>query len=1135
MTRPSVNATLRTVLGAGALTLAGISAAEANAGYHHCALNDSGQVKCWGYNANGQLGQGDQIRYGTNPGEIASLSPVDLGAGRTARQVVTAAHHTCAILDNGQVKCWGYNHHGNLGQGHNVNRGDAANQMGDNLGYTDLGAGRAAVQFAAGTNFTCAILDNGQVKCWGDNEYGQLGLGNVTDRGNLANQMGDNLPPVDLGVGRTATHIAAGYYHACAILDNGETKCWGYNPYGQLGLEDNNTRGNGANQMGDNLPYVDLGAGRQAAQIVAGVYHTCALLDDGAVKCWGYNAFGTLGRGNNTNWGAANGQMGDNLAPINLGAGRTATRLAGGNYHACAILDDDSVKCWGYNDYGNLGQGHTSELGDGPNEMGDNLPTVPLGAGLVPANIVCGYHDTCVQFEDDSVKCWGYNPYGNLGIGGGTVGMSANEMGDNLPALQFGAGFEPVAQLSNAVELCGDDDGDGLCAAVDNCPAVANLNQADGDGDGIGDACDVCPSDATNDADGDGICQDVDNCPAVANGDQADDNGDGFGDACVSPDADIANTAIIGQDVLIGAGATIGGYTRVGDGAVINGAVGDAVNVGAGATVGAGASVGNASRLGAGSSLAAGCVVGSRVVIGTNVTTGVNCVIGDRATVDNDVTLAASVTVGRGAHVGLAAQIGLAALVGDNVSVGANGQIGGGCDLGANSRIGEGAVFGANVSLEGNVIVGDGVDLAEDTVLGGYAHVGNGAVIGARSELAAGATAGADAIIGADCEIRGELGARVTLGDDVFVGNQSVISADATLDNNVTLGIFAEVGQRTAIGPDTALYDGVVIGNDGNIAARNTVLFRTTIGDRATINADALIDEQITIGDDFTMGANSRLWPFSTFGDGVTIGAGVLVRDTADVNSGATLEDGVLLYPETTIGQNTTIRAGVSLGVDNCQIRGCGNVSVGGCLDVDADQAAFTVLEGSCVPGGDAGSAALSCQQILSADPGAATGLYWVDPDGDGGEAPYQGYCDMETAGGGWLLVLNRTRGDETAHTHDALIPGMSATALSNARWAWLRDNTAEALGRFGNTNIVADMGRMRAANCIPLAYDLTSNHLAHDETSGCTGTGSDYSMWFGAYNQVGRNTYSSRLSANPFWQGNPTSAEPGTATMWVR
>ena len=99
--------------------------------------------------------------------------------------------------------------------------------------------------------------------------------------------MGDSLPTVALGTGRTAVAITAGNYHTCALLDDGSVKCWGYNDYGQLGLGDTADRGVGAGEMGDSLPAVALGTGRTAVAITSGSYHTCALLDDASVKCWG--------------------------------------------------------------------------------------------------------------------------------------------------------------------------------------------------------------------------------------------------------------------------------------------------------------------------------------------------------------------------------------------------------------------------------------------------------------------------------------------------------------------------------------------------------------------------------------------------------------------------------------------------------------------------------------------------------------------------------------------------------------------------------------------------------------------------------------------------------------------------------
>jgi len=157
------------------------------------------------------------------------------------------------------------------------------------------------------------------VKCWGGNFWnGQLGLGDTNDRGDASGEMGDNLPAVDLGTGRTATAIAAGGFQTCAILDDKSVKCWGKNHHGQLGLGDTNARGDASGEMGDNLPAVDLGTGRSATAIATAPWRTCALLDDTSVKCWGRNVFGTLGLGDTIDRGGSPGEMGNNLPAIDV-------------------------------------------------------------------------------------------------------------------------------------------------------------------------------------------------------------------------------------------------------------------------------------------------------------------------------------------------------------------------------------------------------------------------------------------------------------------------------------------------------------------------------------------------------------------------------------------------------------------------------------------------------------------------------------------------------------------------------------------------------------------------------------------------------------------------------------------------
>ncbi len=406
-------------------------------GYHFaCAVLDNATVKCWGANSYGQLGVDRSANVGDESQDMgAQLEYVDLGTGTTVVQAAAGDTHSCALLSSGEVKCWGSNRYGTLGLDDTQRRSGRAIYMGNNLPALNLG--QSALAIDVGHDHSCAILANGAIKCWGRNDAGQLGLGDTHDRGDQAGEMG-SLATVDLG-GRAAKSLGLGYRHSCAVLDDDSLRCWGWNLFGQLGLEDQQTRGDSPGEMGAALPTVNLGTGRSAQQVSAGVYNTCAILDTGAVKCWGVNVHGQLGQGD-TQWrGWKAGEMGDALLPIDLGSGRTATDLGVGSQHVCAVLDNFSVKCWGQNAYGKLGYGDSASRGDQPGEMGNALAALNLGSNKLALDVAAGWNHNCAAFSDGTVKCWGYNGAGELGLGD-TVhrGDNVAEMANFLPTVDLG-------------------------------------------------------------------------------------------------------------------------------------------------------------------------------------------------------------------------------------------------------------------------------------------------------------------------------------------------------------------------------------------------------------------------------------------------------------------------------------------------------------------------------------------------------------------------------------------------------------------------------------------------------------------------------------------------------------------------
>jgi len=345
---------------------------------HTCAILDNGSVSCWGLGTNGRLGNG-----GTGDSHTPTLTS-SLGSGRTAIAISSGGSHTCAILDNGSVSCWGAGTSGQLGNG--LTSGSLTPTL-----TSSLGANRTAVAISAGSTYTCALLDNGLVSCWGRGTEGQLGNGGT-------NQQDSPTLTSSFGAGRTAVAIASGPgWHTCALLDNGSVSCWGLGSNGQLG----NTS---TSQQNSPTLTSSLGSGRTAVALSSGEKYTCAILDNGSVSCWGKGNDGQLGNG------ATPTQLTTPTLTSSLGTGRTAVALSSGSYHTCAILDNDLVSCWGRGSIGQLGYGGTSQ---------QNSPTSTssLGAGRTAVAISSGSVQTCALLDNGSASCWGYNNKGQLGDG----------------------------------------------------------------------------------------------------------------------------------------------------------------------------------------------------------------------------------------------------------------------------------------------------------------------------------------------------------------------------------------------------------------------------------------------------------------------------------------------------------------------------------------------------------------------------------------------------------------------------------------------------------------------------------------------------------------------------------------------
>jgi len=404
-----------------------------------CAMHNH-EIRCWGRNDYGELGLGHTTDL-YEPQEEG----IDFGEAFTPKQLECGGNHCCVQSLEDTLKCWGSNVHGQLGYGDTNHRGDELGEMGDNLAVVDLPSGFVPLEATLGSQFTCILSTVGSVTCFGYNSYGDLGLGHTNPIGRSSDETGDNLNYVDLGSDFGAVKQLGGLNDGvCAVSTAGTVKCWGYNYFGELGLGVRDYRGDHEVEMGDYLPFTELGAGFVVAEIGCGASHCCVLSTGGDMKCWGRNDKGQLGYGDSNHRGDQSGEMGDELGVISS-FGMEVREFECGSHTTCVILTDGTLKCWGYGLYGALGLGDADDRGDENDEMGDYLPAVDVGTGFTSSGIHIGggrpYQFNCV-FEESSadlpMKCFGRNDYGQLGYGDkNNRGDGAGEMGDFLPFIPF--------------------------------------------------------------------------------------------------------------------------------------------------------------------------------------------------------------------------------------------------------------------------------------------------------------------------------------------------------------------------------------------------------------------------------------------------------------------------------------------------------------------------------------------------------------------------------------------------------------------------------------------------------------------------------------------------------------------------
>jgi subtilisin family serine protease/alpha-tubulin suppressor-like RCC1 family protein len=492
--------------------------------FHFCALSKNDDLKCWGNNSYSQLGLGHTRAIYLSDDIKSSASIVNVGTDKSVRIVSAGAYHTCAILNSGQLKCWGFNGAKNGRNSPNQDRGtlgvgtteayigDQAGDVAGSKSFVDLGKDPStgkpyqAKAVALGIHHTCAIIETGQVKCWGHNYWGQLDdrFGRFTNLGDEAGEVANENSVVDLGTDEQgnphkAIAISANGYHTCAILSDENVRCWGKGQNGQLGnfkwgrelvsyprwLKNKYKKypayKNYFKPQAISFGQDVFGNRLKAKSLTTGYEHSCALLNDERIKCWGDNRFGQLGLGNMDKVGVAwhtynkstkKWSYHNEVSPsrsdiyVNLGtnphtgAPLKARIIESGGWHTCAIVKfNNRIKCWGNNWYGETGTKNIGAKGQYENTMGDSLPYVDLGTDPLTQKpikakaLALGLFHSCALTSTDQIKCWGadvsqaysevFSKRKNKGdFNPRDTGYNEETTGDNTPVISLGFDLE---------------------------------------------------------------------------------------------------------------------------------------------------------------------------------------------------------------------------------------------------------------------------------------------------------------------------------------------------------------------------------------------------------------------------------------------------------------------------------------------------------------------------------------------------------------------------------------------------------------------------------------------------------------------------------------------------------------------